>query len=59
MENEHLNVITDNEALAVEIELQNGDKVILVILLLKWKSWSKAIWDDECTFDSSYFSWGL
>ena len=27
--NEHFNVITDNEALAIEIELQNGDKVIL------------------------------
>ena len=27
--NDHFNVITDNEALAVEIELQNGDKVIL------------------------------
>ena len=26
--NKHFNVITDNEALAVEIELQNGDKVI-------------------------------
>ena len=29
MENEHFNVITDNEALAIEIELQNGDKIIL------------------------------
>ena len=27
--NEHFNVITDNKALAIEIELQNGDKVIL------------------------------
>ena len=27
--NDHFNVITDNEALAIEIELQNGDKVIL------------------------------
>ena len=27
--NEHFNVITDNEALAIVIELQNGDKVIL------------------------------
>ena len=27
--NDHVNVITDNKALAVEIELQNGDKVIL------------------------------
>ena len=27
--NDHFNVITDNKALAVEIELQNGDKVIL------------------------------
>ena len=26
--NEHFNVITDNEALAIEIEQQNGDKVI-------------------------------
>ena len=26
---DYFNVITDNEALAVEIELQNGDKVIL------------------------------
>ena len=30
--NEHFNVITDNEALAIEIELQNGDKVILVTI---------------------------
>ena len=30
--NDHLNVINDNEALAVEIELQNGDKVILAII---------------------------
>ena len=28
----HFNVITDNEALAVEIELQNGDKVILATI---------------------------
>ena len=26
--NEHFNVITDNEALAIEIELQTGDKTI-------------------------------
>ena len=30
--NEHFNVITDNEALAVETELQNGDKVILATI---------------------------
>ena len=30
--NDHFNVITDNEALAVEIELQNGDKVILATI---------------------------
>ena len=30
--NEHLNVITDNEALAIEIELQNGDKVIVATI---------------------------
>ena len=30
--NEHFNVITDNEALAIEIEPQNGDKVILAII---------------------------
>ena len=30
--NEHFNVITDNEALAVVIELQNGDKVILATI---------------------------
>ena len=29
MENEHFNVITNSQALATEIELQNGDKVIL------------------------------
>ena len=29
---EHFNVITDNEALAVEVELQNRDKVILVAM---------------------------
>ena len=30
--NEHFNVITDNEALANEIELQNGDKIILATI---------------------------
>ena len=30
--NEHFNVITDYEALAIEIELQNGDKVILATI---------------------------
>ena len=30
--NEHFNVVTDNEALAIEIELQNGDKVILATI---------------------------
>ena len=30
--NDHFNVITDNEALAVEIELQIGDKVILATI---------------------------
>ena len=30
--NEHFNVITDNEARAEEIELQNGDKVILATI---------------------------
>ena len=30
--NEHFSVITDNEALAKEIELQNGDKVILATI---------------------------
>ena len=30
--NEHFIVITDNEALAIEIELQNGDKVILATI---------------------------
>ena len=30
--NEHFNVINDNEALAVEIQLQNGDKVILATI---------------------------
>ena len=30
--NEHFNVITDNEAIAIEIELQNGDKVILATI---------------------------
>ena len=29
---EHFNVITDNEALAIETELQNGDKVILATI---------------------------
>ena len=37
--NDHFNVITNNEALAIEIELQNGDKVILsTIYVPKWKS---------------------
>ena len=30
--NDHFNIITNNEALAVEIELQNGDKVILATI---------------------------
>ena len=30
--NEHFNIITDNEALAIEIELQNGEKVILATI---------------------------
>ena len=30
--NEHSNVITDSEALAIEIELQNGDKVVLATI---------------------------
>ena len=29
---EHFNAITDNEALAIEIELQNGDKIILATI---------------------------
>ena len=29
--NEHFSVITDNEVLAIEIELQNGDKVMATI----------------------------
>ena len=32
MKNDHFNVVTDNEALAIEIELQNGDKVILATI---------------------------
>ena len=31
-ENEHFNVITDNEALARDIEVQNGDKAILATI---------------------------
>ena len=30
--NEHFNVITDNEALAIETELQNSDKIILATI---------------------------
>ena len=30
--NEHFNVITDNEALAIEFELQNGDKIVLATI---------------------------
>ena len=30
--NEHFNVIIDDEALAIEIELQNGDKVVLATI---------------------------
>ena len=30
--NEHFSVITDNEAFAIEIQLQNGDKVILTTI---------------------------
>ena len=30
--NEHFNVITDNEAPAIKIELQNGDKVVLATI---------------------------
>ena len=29
---EHFNVITDSETLAIEIELQNGDKVVLATI---------------------------
>ena len=29
LKNEHFNVITDNETLAIKIELHNGDKLIL------------------------------
>ena len=38
--NEHFNFITDNDALAAEIELQNGDKVILATIsfLSKYQS---------------------
>ena len=32
MEKQHFNVITDNEALATEIELQNGDQIILATI---------------------------
>ena len=32
LKNEHFNVITDNEALAIEIKLPNGDKVILATI---------------------------
>ena len=31
-ENEHFNVITEYDALAIEIELQNGDKIILATI---------------------------
>ena len=30
--NEHFNVITNNKALAIEVELQNGDKIILATI---------------------------
>ena len=30
--NEHFNVIIDNEALAIKIELQNGNKIILATI---------------------------
>ena len=37
--NDHFNVITDNEALTIEIELQNGDKAILATIYCpNWKS---------------------
>ena len=32
MENEHFNVTTDNEAVAIEIKPQNGHKVILATI---------------------------
>ena len=32
MENDNFNVITDNEALAIEVELQNEDKVMLATI---------------------------
>ena len=35
--NEHFNVITDNEALAIEIELQNGNEVILATIYSQMK----------------------
>ena len=47
LKNEHFNVITDNEALAIEIELQNREKGYFCYHLLpKWKSQFKAIYDD-------------
>ena len=33
--NEHINVITDNEALGIEIELQNGEKIILATIYFR------------------------
>ena len=36
--NEHINVITDNETLAIEIELQNGDKVILATIIAQMET---------------------
>ena len=55
--NEHFNVITDNEALEVEVELQNGDKVILATIYCPNENPNLRLF--RMTFEASYFSRGL
>ena len=58
--NDHFNVITDNEALATEIELQNGDKVILATIYCPNGNPSLRLFRMiKCIFEASYFSRGL
>ena len=53
--NEHFNVITDSKALTIEIELQNGEKVILDTIYSPVRNPSLRLF----TFKPSNFSWGL
>ena len=58
--NEHFNVITNNEALAIEIELQNGDKAILATIYCPNGNPSLRLFRlINALFEPSYFSRGF